>query len=469
MKTLFQEDLLDAGYELPTSGLCYNLDPEDAKALISEGEWLLAEDELIAREGESQQYLYMIVSGSVELSKRDDRGKQQTIADLGTGETFGEVAFLRGHIASATSETRGLCILWRMDHEQLLSFIGSHGTIAGQLCLNLAGLLADRLLKENKVVSKVKMDLEEAISSLHTASEEDTLKTTALKELQNKVESLNHATRVRQNKNRKRSKFNAVSMVSTAVAVLSVVGMFSLYNSFDHSAPGRVLALEEELSTMKKNEVFYLELKKNLEAENEQLVLENNNLNVLKTTLSEEAQGLKEELSFRDHEYDSLKAKLMESEEELAALISLEKEAQDETQVANIEPSDLYVPLIPQDFLEEIKDWSYTNSTLAFPCEVKVVNEPVTLSDLALSANVAVEVGSMITITRFHPVSEEYVVARQGDSDTFMASVHVDNTNVMEVLAEKYVTYMKDIGKRVANPFLTNRFSQIDKNFSEEK
>jgi hypothetical protein len=103
MKTLFQEDLLDAGYELPTSGLCYNLDPEDAKALISEGEWLLAEDELIAREGESQQYLYMIVSGSVELSKRDDRGKQQTIADLGTGETFGEVAFLRGHIASATS------------------------------------------------------------------------------------------------------------------------------------------------------------------------------------------------------------------------------------------------------------------------------------------------------------------------------------------------------------------------------
>jgi len=82
---------------------------------------------------------------------------------------------------------------------------------------------------------------------------------------------------------------------------------------------------------------------------------------------------------------------------------------------------------------------------------------------------VAVEVGSMITITRFHPVSEEYVVARQGDSDTFMASVHVDNTNVMEVLAEKYVTYMKDMGKRVANPFLTNRFSQIDKNFSEEK
>ena len=46
MKTLFEEDLIDAGYELPSSGLCYNLDPDDAKALTSEGEWLLAEDEL---------------------------------------------------------------------------------------------------------------------------------------------------------------------------------------------------------------------------------------------------------------------------------------------------------------------------------------------------------------------------------------------------------------------------------------
>ena len=96
MKTLYQEDLLEAGYELPTSGLCYNLDPEDAKSLISEGEWLLAEDELVAREGEQQQYLYMIVSGSVDLSKKDEKGKHQTIANLGTGETFGEVAFLRG-------------------------------------------------------------------------------------------------------------------------------------------------------------------------------------------------------------------------------------------------------------------------------------------------------------------------------------------------------------------------------------
>ena len=468
MKTLFEEDLLDAGYELPSSGLCYNLDPEDAKALISEGEWLLAEDELVAREGQEQRFLYMIVSGAVELSKRDEKGKHQNIANLGTGDTFGEVAFLRGHIASATSETQGLCILWRMNHDQLLEFIASHGTIAGQLCLNLAGLLAGRLLKENTMVSKVKMDLEDAIHSLRNASEEDSLKTNALRELQDKVESLNQATRIKRQKQSNRSKFNSISMTSLAVASLSVIGLFGLYNSYDHDAPGQVIALTEELDGMKKNEAFYLKLKKNLEAENLELVQSSKEIKKEKIAIAQELQNSKEQLSHRDWENDSLNSQLLQAKDELAALISMEEEAQAEELVTEVNPAELYVPLIPQEFIDEVKAWTQTNSTLAFPCEVKVVNEKVTLSDLTLSARVEVDVGKTIVITRFHPVSEIYVVAQQGVSDTFMASVHIDNTTIMEELAKKYILYMKTLGKKIDNPFTSNRFSQIDQNFSED-
>ena len=465
MKTLFQEDLLEAGYELPTSGLCYNLDPKDAKALISEGEWLLAEDELVAREGDKQSYLYMIVSGAVELSKKDDRGKQQTIADLGTGDTFGEVAFLRGHIASATSETRGLCILWRMDHDQLLAFIASHGTIAGQLCLNLAGLLADRLLKENKMVSRVKMDLEEAISSLRTASEEDTLKTTALKELQNKVESLNQATRVRRNKQSKRSKFNSISMTSLAVACLCIAGMFGLYNAYDHDAPDQVLALAEELESMKKNEAFYLDLKKRIEGENQELVSINNDFKKQKELDSKQLLSLQEELSHKDYEFDVLKSELASTKDELAKLIDIQTVAVEE-EIADADPSETYVPLVPQDFIDEIKAWTQTNSTLAFPIEVEVVNSTVSLADLTLTATVEVEVGGKLVVTRFHPVSEVYAVARLGDNDTFMASVHIDNINLMENLAERYTKHMRGMGKKIVNPYVENRFSQLDQNLS---
>ena len=197
-------------------------------------------------------------------------------------------------------------------------------------------------------------------------------------------------------------------------------------------------------------------------------LVENTKITGLKNSLSDELQIIKEELSQRDYDYDSLKAKLMETEDELAALISLEKMAQDEDAISSVKPSDLYVPLIPQDFIDQIKDWTFQYSTLAFPCEVKVINEPVTLSDLELTANVEIQVDEQLVVTRFHPVSEEYVVARQGDTNTFMASVHINNTNLMEVLAEKYIEHMKGMGKDISNPFMVNRFSQIDQNFSEK-
>jgi hypothetical protein len=134
-----------------------------------------------------------------------------------------------------------------------------------------------------------------------------------------------------------------------------------------------------------------------------------------------------------------------------------------------VAPSELYIPLVPQAFLDQVKDWTQVNSTLAFPCEVEVLNEPVTLSDLELTARVEVAVGGVLVATRFHPVSEEYIVARQGDSDTFMASVHINNTNIMEVLAQKYVAHKNSMGQKVENLFLSKRFSQLDKNFSEEE
>ena len=216
---------------------------------------------------------------------------------------------------------------------------------------------------------------------------------------------------------------------------------------------------------MKKNETFYLQLKKNIEAENEQLVLENSNFKQLGDSLSEELKSVKEQLSHRDYEYDSLKAKLMETEDELASLISIEQEAQSEGDLVTVKPSELYIPLVPQAFLDEVKDWTLVNSTLAFPCEVKVTNKPVTLSDLALTANIEVGVGGVLVVTRFHPVSEEYIVAQQGASDTFMASVHINNTDIMEVLAKKYVAHKNSMGQKVENLFLSKRFSQVDKNF----
>ena len=108
MKLLHREDALEAGYDLPNTGLCANIGAEEMQELKFCGEWILAEDEVLVADGHEQRYLYMVVSGEVAITKVGDNGKTQQIASLGLGAAFGEMAFLSG-VASANVKQ------WRSD------------------------------------------------------------------------------------------------------------------------------------------------------------------------------------------------------------------------------------------------------------------------------------------------------------------------------------------------------------------
>ena len=127
MKLLHREDVLEAGHDLPTTGICANIGSSEMEELKFGGEWILAEDETLVADGHEQRYLYMVVMGEVGIFKANDQGKSQHIATLGTGAAFGEMAFLSGGVASASVQAVGECILWRLDHERLIEFIGEHG------------------------------------------------------------------------------------------------------------------------------------------------------------------------------------------------------------------------------------------------------------------------------------------------------------------------------------------------------
>ena len=47
-------------------------------------------------DGHEQRYLYMLVSGEVAITKKNDQGNSQQIATLSAGAAFGEMAFLSG-------------------------------------------------------------------------------------------------------------------------------------------------------------------------------------------------------------------------------------------------------------------------------------------------------------------------------------------------------------------------------------
>jgi CRP-like cAMP-binding protein len=57
---------------------------------------------VIIREGDAGRGLFAVLTGEVEIAKRDDLGTQVPIATLRAGEVFGEIALLRGTPATAT-------------------------------------------------------------------------------------------------------------------------------------------------------------------------------------------------------------------------------------------------------------------------------------------------------------------------------------------------------------------------------
>src|SRR3954447_15422109 len=71
--------------------------------------------EIVFREGDSGDTCYVLRSGGVRVTRRHSDGRVITLAELGSGSIFGELAMFGGETRSATvealSETRALAIL----------------------------------------------------------------------------------------------------------------------------------------------------------------------------------------------------------------------------------------------------------------------------------------------------------------------------------------------------------------------
>lgn len=93
--------------------LC-KLADEDRKALDELVELTThAKGEVIVREGDVGGYLYMIRSGSAEISC-DAEGLAVHVADVHEGFMFGEMSFLTGNPVNATVTTREESIIYKL-------------------------------------------------------------------------------------------------------------------------------------------------------------------------------------------------------------------------------------------------------------------------------------------------------------------------------------------------------------------
>ena len=74
--------------------------------------------QIIIKEGSSGDWVYTIISGTVEISKTVD-GKKFVVELLQEGEVFGELAFLEGIKRTATATAVGETTIGLVDREYL--------------------------------------------------------------------------------------------------------------------------------------------------------------------------------------------------------------------------------------------------------------------------------------------------------------------------------------------------------------
>ncbi|MBT3667208.1 MAG: cyclic nucleotide-binding domain-containing protein [Opitutae bacterium] len=434
MKLLHREDVLEAGHDLPTTGLCANIGTEEMDELKFGGEWILAEDETLVADGHEQRYLYMVVMGEVGIFKANDQGKSQHIATLSTGAAFGEMAFLSGGVASASVQAVGECILWRLDHERLIEFIGEHGAAGGQLCLNVASILSGRLVEGNGKVVEMGKELQASLGQLQQVASAGTQKDQALRQMQGKVANMQNAFKgsaVQKKGN------NWFAIAASAVAFLSTAGLVAMFVATEDPSVQQGEDLSQEVEELKANEEFYLGLKQKLEAENKNLVQEKSELAQAKDELSQNiAKLMSSEQALRD-DVRGLERKLSDARDDIVRAGSMAK-AQEKA-ATRVEKE------VDQTESDAILAWARRNTTLVFPVILKAL-KPVTLQDRGQQVKIPVPPGAALRASRFHPTAPDYLIVSQPNSDKFLATMPIVNGNFVEIIKPKYESHMSRVG-----------------------
>jgi len=196
---------------------------------------------------------------------------------------------------------------------------------------------------------------------------------------------------------------------------------------------------------LEKNESFYIDIKKRLEVDNEDLVGQT-------TTLRKEKESLKRDVDSAESKIDDLRDTVRSLEKELSnAKDDLVR--QQKAQVVKEVPEDSGAPKVSAEFKQNLLKWAQQNSTVAFPAEIVLLNDPVSLTDKSQQVKVPIAVGGALRAMRFHPQSNAHLIVAQLHSDKLLALSKIDNTNLYEALAPKFVKFMHSRGQVIKNPY----------------
>ena len=125
---------------------------------------------MIILEEEMGDVVFIVIAGTVKITRVNDEGKEVILALLGVGEVFGEMAILDGESRSANALAQENCEVITINREDFLDIIKTNNKVA----LNLMTELAVRLRKSDQQIEALSLDDAEhriGVSLLNLAEE----------------------------------------------------------------------------------------------------------------------------------------------------------------------------------------------------------------------------------------------------------------------------------------------------------
>ena len=124
-------------------------DSAAAQLMASMAPRRLARGEMVFREGDAGDSLYVIMSGKVKLARTSGDGRENLLSVLGPGEMFGELSLFDPGPRLTTAHVVSDTELISLGNDALRQFLADHPEVAMQM---LAGL-AHRLRRTNEGLS----------------------------------------------------------------------------------------------------------------------------------------------------------------------------------------------------------------------------------------------------------------------------------------------------------------------------
>jgi len=131
---------------LPTFSWIGHLKEDDRDLLSSYGEFFPGHPgNIIIEEDALQTEVFVVISGKLEVHCRQEDGSTMLLAEVGPGETLGEISLFDPGPATATVTVAEFSQLWRIADNDLIQFMSDNPGAGNVLLRTLATILAQRL------------------------------------------------------------------------------------------------------------------------------------------------------------------------------------------------------------------------------------------------------------------------------------------------------------------------------------